>query len=292
MPQINLIPEVLYEPNHPYHYIYDNLPLKNILARISLVNIQTDTNAEMLRGAAGSAGSIGGRLGSSLKEDGSLKDSAVDACGHNIAYHRDGEKDGVEYVRMLADERSKLSLIGSEANLLTMQVDDRPPLTDGNVEFKSSSTIFFELQAPNVVKAHSNFPPDLAHRHEYGVAPLADGSPKKFKTPANVRYVEGSLRVYINGVRIGPNVRVPIFSSTSAPLCTGTQTACVTAIANRLSLQPVSWVLFSISSQDAAAGTFELNTDIQEPGYNSIFIDYDRIIPPATSSSSSSSSSS
>lgn len=286
MPQLDSIPEVLYEPNHPYHYLYDNLPLKNILARISLVNIQTDANAQVLLGAAGSAGSIGGRMGASLNADGTLKPASVDACEHSIAHHQDGEKDGVEYVRMRADERSKLSLVGSGANLLTLQVDDEPSLTDGNVEFRSSSTIFFELEAPNIVKAHSNFAADLAHRHEYGVEPVSTGV-KSFKTPLNTPYTEGSLRVYINGVRIGSGVRVPIFPLLPETLCAGTQTACVTAIANRVSSQPTEWKLFSVSSEDAASGTFELNDSIPDSGANVIVVDYDRILLSSSSSSSS-----
>lgn len=271
MPQINLIPEVLYEPNQPYHYIYDNIPLKNILARISLVNIQTDVHTEVLMGTAGSTGSLADRLNVSLEENGSLKESSVDSTMHNIAYHSDGEKDGVEYVRMLAEERSKLSLVESEANLLTVQVEDNYPLTNGNVEFRNSSTIAFELQAPNVIKAHSNFPPDIAHRHEYGKVPVRTTSDwRHFKTTTLATpYMEGSLRVYINGVRVSSGTYVPIFTTSSSPS---------------------SWMLFSLSSEDAANGTFELNSEIPSPSSNSIIIDFDVLLPLYSTSSSSSSS--
>lgn len=262
MPQINLIPEVLYEPNQPYHYIYDNIPLKNILARISLVNIQTDRNAEMLLGTAGSVGSLSNRLDVSLNDDGSLKTSSVDDCLHSIAHHEDGEKDGVEYVRMTGEERSKLSLIGSEANLLTIQVDDEGVVSSGNVELRSSSTIFFDLTAPNVVRAHSAFPPDVAHRHVYSLVPAdhtpAPGAPdrKSFLTTALATpYVEGSLRVYINGTRIGDGTYVPIFSGSSTPS---------------------SWMLFSVSSEDHEMGSFELNSAV--PLGNDIWIDFDTLI--------------
>lgn len=274
MPQINLIPEVLYEPNQPYHYLYDNIPLRNILARISLVNIQTDTNAEMLRGLAGSTGSISDRLDESLEQDGSLKTSAVDDALHSIAHHEDGEKDGVEYVRMRADERSKLSLIESSANALTVQVNDEPALSSGNVELRDSSSVFVTLEAPNVVRIHHKLPDDVAHRHQYGKMPahVNSGSPdwRHFKTTTlSTPYMDGSLRVYINGVRIGSGVRVPIFSGSS---------------------EPDSWMLFSMSAEDSESGTFELNAAIPQPGYNVISIDFDEVIPLSSSSSSSSSS--
>lgn len=268
MPQINLIPEVLYEPDSPYHYHYDNIPLRNILARISLVNIQADQNAEFLRGTAGIAGSLSNRLDASLAGDGSLKSSSVDESMHSIAHHEDGAKDGVEYVRMRADERAKLSLVQSDANLLTLQVDDEPVLSSGNVEFKSSSTILFSLEAPNVVRAHNNLPPDVAHRHVYGVQPahqnLAGSSSssgpdwKNFKTTSlGTPYVEGSLRVYINGVRLDSENYVPIFSGSSTP---------------------GSWMLFSVSSENPTTGLFSLNASMPYPG-NSIRIDFDTSVP-------------
>lgn len=264
MPEVNLIPEVLYEPNQPYHYLYDNIPLKNILARINLINIQVDKNVEMLLGTAGSVGSLKNRLDESLNSDGSLKSSSVDSSLHNIAYHNDGEKDGVEYVRMKKDERSKLSLIESEANFISVQVNDEGVLSSGNIELRSSDTVSFELEAPNVIKAHSLLPPDSAHRHEYSIVPAhqnssgsSSSSPdwKSFTTTSlSTPYMEGSLRVYINGIRIEPEgTYVPVFSSSSTP---------------------DSWMLFSISSEDPALGSFVLNSSIPYPG-NSILIDFD-----------------
>lgn len=262
MPQINLIPEVLYEPDSPYHYHYDNIPLRNILARISLVNIQTDQNAEFLRGTAGTAGSLSNRLDASLAGDGSLKAPSVDDAMHSIAHHEDGVKDGVEYVRMRADERSKLSLVDSDANLLTLQVDDEPVLSSGNIEFRSSSTILFSLETPNVIRAHNNLPPDVAHRHVYGAQPAhqTPGSPdwRNFKTTSlGTSYVEGSLRVYINGVRLDSENYVPIFSGSSTPS---------------------SWMLFSVSSENPTTGLFSLNASMPYPG-NSIRIDFDTSVP-------------
>lgn len=270
MPQINLIPEVLYEPNQPYHYIYDNIPLKNILARISLVNIQVDRNAAMLVGTAGSAGSLTDRLNVSLEDDGSLRSASVDDAQHSIAHHTDGEKDGIEYVRMKAEERSKLSLVESEANHLTLQVGEDQILS-GNVEFRNSTTIFFEVQSPNVITGHSYFPSDAAHRHVYGVQPAHQNSStpdwKSFSTTSlSTTYVEDSLRVYINGVRILNETYVPIFSGSSTP----------------------SWSIFYLVSQNHETGEFVLNSAVPQPG-NQIKIDFDtQFVSPSSSSSSSS----
>lgn len=277
MPQINLIPEVLYEPNQPYHYLYDNIPLKNILARISLVNIQTDTNAEMLRGLAGSAGSISARLGESLEDDGSLKTSAVNDSMHGIDHHEDGGG----YVRMRDDERSKLSLIDDRANELKVRVNNNAlPDEETSVDFRSSSSIFFTLESTNIIRAHHNLPSDMAHRHVYGQTPAhraPDGSSssssgpdwKHFKTLLSTPYMDGSLRVYINGVRIGPGVRVPIFTSSTTP---------------------ASWMLFSVAGEDPETGDFELNSEIPYGGLNIISIDFEIAIALSSSSSSSSSS--
>lgn len=223
MPNINSIPEVLYEPNQPYHYYYDNLPLRNILTRIGLVNIQVDTNTDIIRGAAGTAGTVDARLSVSLEPNGAIKVSAVDSLNHGIGNHTDGDgPDGVAYVRMTAEERAKLSLVQSEANKIVVEVDDSYPtvgeyvtISDGTVRLKGSSTVFFDFEAPNVITAHSAFPPDTAHRHHYGLQPANQNAStpdyKNFKTTSVATpYDEGSLRVYVNGVRLySTSVPVP-----------------------------------------------------------------------------------
>ena len=49
MPRIELIPEVLYQPQDPYHWEVDNLPLKNILRRQNLINLSVDNILEQIR---------------------------------------------------------------------------------------------------------------------------------------------------------------------------------------------------------------------------------------------------
>jgi hypothetical protein len=257
MPQINSIPEVTYQPDQPYHYLYDNLPLKNILTRIGLVNIQVDTNTDILRGAGGSAGSLSNRLGTSLEDSGALKAAAVDESLHNIGHHSDGMgPDGVEYVRMTSDERNKLLGVSSGANSLQIEIEDTLPtigsfvnIENGILKIRNSPTIFFDFEAPDILKAHSIFPPDAAHRHHYDLVPAYDipsnPSFQNFKTTSfNTPFEEGSLRVYVNGIRLAKpsegalnySVDVPDYGDPNGP-----------------------WIPTHIESQDHSAGTFSLN---------------------------------
>lgn len=209
MPNIKSIPEVLYQPNQPYHYYYDNLPLKNILTRIDLVNVQVDHNSDLLRGCSGSTGSLSNRLDSSLNEDGSIKTESIDSALHSIESHTDS----AEYVRMKVSERAKLNLISSGANNFSVQIEDNEgsysiPSEDIDVlKIKNSSTVHFDFQTPNTLTAHTVYPPEFAHKHNYDLTPAYDNpsepSYKSFKTTSlNTPFVEGSLRVYVNGMRI------------------------------------------------------------------------------------------
>ena len=249
MPQISSIPEVLYEPSYPYHYSYDNLPLKNILARINMVNIQVDTNTDIIRGSAGTAGSLNSRLDVSLNNDGTLKTSAIDVAMHSIASHEDTE----EYVRMTVEERAKLDSITSDANKFYIEVEDAIPTVgtnvivpnsnNGTLRLLNSSTIFFEFTCPNILKAHSVFPPGVAHVHHYDLSPAYDNpsgpSFQHYKTTSlNTPFQEGTLRVYLNGTRLS-SVNIKAYDAATD-----------------------SWINSKISSQSPEDGTFSLNRAI------------------------------
>ena len=274
MPQINSIPEALYQPNQPYHYHYDNLPLKNILTRMGLVNIQVDHNTDALFGTGGSVGSLANRLDVSLAEDGTLKSSAVDAALHSIAEHSDTD----EYVRMTSEERDKLSLVASEANKLFVEIEDTLPtlgeyvtMDAGTLRFRNSSTIFFDFTAPDIVQAHSLFPAEYAHKHHYNLVPAntIPGAPNytNFKTTAlSTSFVEGSLRVYVNGVRLSDYaVMVCSWSSSSSSSSSCASGGCC-------------FKATYVESQDYEAGTFSLNRAISEDDV--ITIDFDEIFDP------------
>ena len=222
MPDISKVPEVLYQGLQPYHVQYDNLPLANILTRIDLVNNQVDINADILRGANGTVGSLSNRLSVGINDDGTLKYAAVNNVLHNIGYHVDGTYDGVDYVRMKSEERDKLSLIDSEANKLYIEIEDSIPVSaisavsyipsnitvsTGTLRFRSTDTVKFDFESPDVIKARSVFPVSSAHQHHYGLAPAhqTPSTPdyKNFMTTSvNTPFMVGTLRVYVNGIRI------------------------------------------------------------------------------------------
>jgi len=267
MPEIDLIQDVLYEPIYPYHWLYDNLPLHNILTRIDLVNFQVDIDADNLRNSSGSAGSLKNRLNQSLEESGDLKDSAIDDAMHNIAFHTDGS-DGISttYVRMTESERDKLSLIQSEANLLDVEVQSLSTtelLTTGTARLRHSDTVTFTLDAPDIIKAHTVFPPAAAHQHFYDLKPahLTPGSPdyKNYKTTSvGTAFMTGTLRVYVNGIRLSEDEAVYVYDGSTGP--DGT------------------WTLTYVSASTPASGTFTINRALDPADV--IRIDFDQSLAP------------
>ena len=292
MPDIQSIPEVLYQADQPYHVHYDNLPLRNILDRIGLVNIQVDINTDILRGASGSAGSLNARLDNSLDAAGNIKTDAVDDANHSMASHMDG--DG--FVRMTDSERAKLQGVLSEANKLEIEIEDYEPGSNnfvtippsgsnGVLKFRRSSTIFMEFQNPDTVRLHSVFPPDAAHRHNHNLIPAYDipSGPtfKNYRTTAvNTPFKTGSLRVYVNGLRM-TGVPVKVLNYLSVPV----------TIPNSggIAVFPAAaWINTNIASENPAEGTFELNRSLSPSDV--IRIDFDEMILPPQAMSSSSSS--
>ena len=302
MPEINKIPEssCLYNGNQPYHVHYDNLPLKNILKRIELVNYQVDINSDILRGA-----NLSSRL-VSLHDNGKIKTSAVNSSLHNIGHHTDGSYQGIDYVRMKKDERDKLELVDSEANKLYIEIEDKidtsstPVVSEipeyytietGVLKFKSSDTIYFDFQAPTseeigqnvagTIKAYSVFPLNSAHRHYYGLVPEHQDSVspdyQNYITtsyPALASFSEESLRVYVNGVRLGNN------TTNSGVIISVVPSSIVSSGGANVSS---NWKQIYVESQNSTSGTFSLNIPL-EAGWRNITIDYDQtLISPPTS---------
>lgn len=242
MPEISLIPQVLYTGNQPYHVHFDNLPLKNILARIDLVNAQVDINAGILRGSAGTVGNLANRLSVSIEQNGDLVVEAVDNALHNIAYHTDGEKDGIEYVRMTQDERDKLSLIESEANALNIEfelISTTSLFTTGTCRFIETDTVSYEFESPDKIKINTVFPAAAAHQHYYDVTPIHSipSGPNYTDFETATSFVDGSLVVYVNGIRLSStdSIRVPDADDVD------------------------TWTLTTVDFLDADAGEFSLN---------------------------------
>lgn len=221
MPNINLITVPQYQANQPYHYFYDNLPIDALVQREDLINYAVDINTEILRQTIGTAGSLPARLNQSLQDNGALKTAAVDTALHNIGYHTDGDYDGVSYVRMELSERQKLSLIADEATSLSIGIQGPSDITyisDGVALIDNSSTITWSVSLDQKIRADVSVGLTNAHMHYDNIEPIsADLTPnyKDYITNLPSEFTAGSLKVYINGVRIFSDIT--IYAPTSDP---------------------------------------------------------------------------
>lgn len=215
MPRIELITEVLYNPNDPIHWEVDNLPLKAILERQNLINSALDNVIGQMRDAIGTQGSVANRLNQSINADGSLKSAAIDEALHSIEDHEDTDN----YVRMTKDQSDKLDTLATSATNTSLRVYTNVGLTEstafssGEVKIQPSDTLVPEVVAPNIVKFNLTFPLSAAHRHYYGLVPVHDDTIDpdyvNYKvTSVSTPFVEDSLRVYVNGVRVFEDVEV------------------------------------------------------------------------------------
>jgi len=238
MPDLSQLPVPQYNADQPYHWEYDNLPLKILADRDLIINAEVDVQGAVLRETAGTQGTLANRLAQSIDEDGNLIPDAIDQALHNIAEHTDGTKsvsgpeladyialgfpaltNPVSFVRMLASERDKLALIADEATNLMMSVETISNIIlfeEGTIELVSSQSVNWEVEAPNKVKAVLTVSTEFAHRHYYDLTPVMlptdDLVPIDYKlfkvTSTATPYIEDSLRVYVNGVRLNRNYSV------------------------------------------------------------------------------------
>ncbi len=257
MPRIELIPEVLYGPLDPIHWEIDNLPLKAILRRQDLINLALDNVIEQMRDAIGTQGSLANRLSQSIEANGDLKTSAVDEAMHSIEAHEDTD----DYVRMTREESDKLEDIADNATNVSLKIytDNTTfnTFTEGVFTIKPSTTVTPSFEAPNIMKLHLAFPEEAAHQHYYGVTPVNadEGDPdfinyKVSNTDPVTAFIEGSLKVYINGIRIFEEDEIYVPGPTVE----------------------ASWTLLKFTS-DAEAGLFELSAALSEDDI--IRIDFD-----------------
>jgi len=288
MPDLSKLPVPKYDPLHPYHWEYDNVPIEVLALRDQLINGELENHAEILRDASGNQGTISNRLNQSLEEDGSLKDSAIDEAVHNIAEHSDGSKtvsdedleyyndtlgytveQPVSFVRMLEAERSKLTLIASEATNIRFEVEtdsDSLIIEEGQIYLGASESIQWDVTAPVppsnavTIKPVYNKP---AHSHYYDIEPIIDEDDDdnlNYKVNSlSTPYKEGSLRVYINGVKLTADAEIHVPKRLDD---------------NGLGTD-ADWVLNSFTP-DHAAGTFELTTAIAENDI--IRVDFDVVL--------------
>lgn len=209
MPNIELIPVELFENLDPYHYLLDNRPISALVERVDAVNSSVDNATSILDASVGSAGSLSARLDQSINDDGSLKTAAVDEALHSIEEHEDTD----DYVRMTSAERSKLAGVASSSTSLIASVGTGPTggvtivFDNETMYLGHSDTIAFrndagvlrlDYKGTNIV-------------HHYGVEPTTEDD-ENFVVE---EFVSGTLRVYVNGVRIPESptsVYYPVFS--------------------------------------------------------------------------------
>ncbi len=245
MPDLTKISVPKHQANQPYHWKYDNLPLEALERRDEVINNAVDEQSQILNDAAGTQNNLAVRLDQSIDEDGNLKSEAVDESLHNIAKHIDGvatvdseELDyynstlgyaevanPVPFVRMLESERDKLSLMPSDATSLALEFCSDISCTpsnivlfnEGTLQFQSSSFITWEINNPapgeegvRSVKPVLNTSLQFAHRHYYDIGPaLIDETTNEYDASGtSVPYIEGSLRVYINGTKLSSEYEV------------------------------------------------------------------------------------
>lgn len=226
MPDLNSLPVPQYSGDQPYHWEYDNLPLKTLSDRDELINGVVDTHSEILRNCAGTSGTLANRINQSLEPNGDLKTSAVDAALHSIAEHTDASKtvgapelasyvalgyigisNPVPFVRMLEAERDKLALVADEATNIVVNVTT-PSTTyafgDGldTLNLIESDSIGWTFVGPDSVKPEIKFTLAFAHRHYYDLEPVTNDNLNYTVNLPATPYIEDSLRVYINGVRL------------------------------------------------------------------------------------------
>lgn len=236
MPDISSIAIPRYAASEPYYYAFDNKPLDAIEQILTLINDQVDINTQSLLSAGGNY-TLAQRLNVSLLPNGNLRTTSVDTSLHNIGAHTDssytvsgGElatfqtlfpsiTNPVFFVRMLQEERDKLALVQEEANNITVSVDDGSTTTDfsgGTVIFSPSSTVTWTVESGQVVKAEVTTSLTGAHEHYDNITPQSASLTPDYQTYTTGGYPDftaGSLKVFINGVRIFPDASVYVPSA-------------------------------------------------------------------------------
>jgi len=247
MPDLSQIPVPQYSAGQPYHWEYDNVPINNLALRDELINGELENHAKILRLGAGTQGNMANRLDQSIDADGNLKTTAVDQALHSIAEHTDATKtvdsteldyinntlgyesvtNPVAFVRMLDAERSKLSLVASNATDIRFEVETPSTtveINEGIIALQASDSIQWDLtppislNQPYILKPVLSISTAFAHNHYYDLEPITVDYQNYSVTAVNTPYINGSLRVYINGIRINTDYEIyaPGFLPTTA----------------------------------------------------------------------------
>jgi len=202
---IENVPVPLYQPLDPYVHTEDNLPIIALTTRTDLLDGQISVLTDLMNNSIGTQGTLGNRLNQSLNPDGTLKTVAIDNALHSIAEHIDGGG----FVRMTLDERNKLSFIAPDATSLAINfntISGIRSFINDIVTIQPSDSITWRYSGSNIF-ADTNFPSSVRHNHYYNLIPvpanLITPDHKNYKTTSlATAYMQGSLRVYINGIKL------------------------------------------------------------------------------------------
>jgi len=117
----------------------------------------------------------------------------------------------------MIEESEKLATISDEATDIRFQIytDETSfvEFDEGILNIQPSTTITPSFESPNIVKFNMAFPTEAAHQHFYNLVPVAENliTPDYMNylvTSIATPFIEDSLRVYVNGVRIYSDVEV------------------------------------------------------------------------------------
>ena len=281
MPDLSKLPVPQYSPLQPYHWEFDNVPINNLALRDELINGELEKHSRILRLGAGTQGNMANRMDQSIDTNGNLKDTAIDEALHSIAEHTDASKEvdnteldyinntlglesvvnPVSFVRMLDAERSKLSLVASNATDIRFQVQTPSAIVtinEGIISLEQSDSVGWDLTppispaSPYILKPVLNISTDFAHNHYYDLEPITVDYQNYLVTSVNTPYIEGSLRVYINGIRINSeyDIYAPNYlpsSSWQLNRFTPNHLNGTFSLANPLSLSDIVRIDFNIS---------------------------------------------
>ena len=267
MPDLSKLPVPLYAANQPYHWEYDNLPLKALSDRDVAINNAVNIQEQILLDSAGSQASIASRLDNSIEQNGDIKTLAIDDALHNIAKHTDDTAtvstedldyyvntlgysevvNPVPFVRMIEAERAKIAGMAEGATSLSLEVctdilsiscvssisgiscisgiictsvpsnacfSNVVNFDNTSLKLHPSEHISWEVESPNIVRPVLNISVDFAHRHYYDLEPITTDYINYQVTSVNTNYVEGSLRVYVNGIKLNSDYDVLYWDST------------------------------------------------------------------------------
>jgi len=210
MPDLSGIPVRRHQPLDPYDHVHDNQPIDDLTAQVDSVNDSVESMRAILASAIGSQPDLATRLAQSLEADGDLITSAVDDALHSIEAHEDTD----DFVRMTAAERAKLDLVAANATRLAVLVpfagdDDPTTFDDGNVEFVESDTVQFR-EDDGKIAFDIKIPISSKHIHYYDVTPVTSDRVNYTVNGVPTAYKAGSLRVYVNGIRLSTTATVTV----------------------------------------------------------------------------------